>query len=715
MIPILFRPGTTSFTTNGEGRLTNCRRCEVAEERNGQYECLFEYPKTGPLFGKITQGSIIFATHDNGGVPQPFVVYSRSAPLEGFVTFRASHISYQLSNVIVAPFMASSCAAAIAGIKTNSITTNPFTFWTDKSVNGSFAVNIPKSARAILGGSSGSLLDTFGKGEYEFDVYTVKLYTNRGADRGVSIRYGKNLAKLNQEISSANSYNAVVPYWVGADEIVSLDHVVYSGHPLPGVEEYSELVTDAGDNIQTDASDDILVGVGYKTVALDLSEYFDEAPTQAQLEAKAISLMEKNEPYEIKENIKLDFVQMWQTEEYKNYENLQKVYLCDTVHIFYEPLGITATAKCIKTVYDTLKERYISIELGEPRTTLTETVQSMINTSTQALPSKDMMAAAIDHATELISGGFGGYIKYHYLSDGTPSEMLIMDSPDEATATNIIRLNQNGLGFSTDGGATYANAWTIDGHLNASFITTGTLIASLIKTGLLQDQTGKNYWNLDTGQFVTALGKLGLFDIDDDGLTYNGVSNKVTIDPDGVVYSDGSTWRVRFQNGVIFERYKNNEWVEAARIDQAEASQSGISAFHIYVDGNLVAQFKRYTDSGGIQNWIRGDLFVSGTVKSNGNGTETLWTGNLQTSSTVSVPYGDYSEYIIEGKPSGGSAPTITMVIPKSAIPDTAKWYTLTDGAGDCQFTALYSGTQAFFAYVNSSGGGMINAIYGLK
>ena len=518
MIPILFRPGTTSFTTNGEGRLTNCRRCEVTEVRNGQYECLFEYPKTGPLFGKITQGSIIFATHDNGGVPQPFVVYSRSAPLEGFVTFRASHISYQLSNVIVAPFTASSCAAAIASIKMNSITTNPFTFWTNKSVNGSFAVNIPKSARAILGGSSGSLLDTFGKGEYEFDVYTVKLYTNRGADRGVSIRYGKNLAKLNQEISSANSYNAVVPYWVGADETVSLDHVVYSGHPLPGVEEYSELATDAGDNIQTDASDDILVGVGYKTVALDLSEYFDEAPTQAQLEAKAISLMEKNEPYEIKENIKLDFVQMWQTEEYKNYENLQKVYLCDTVHIFYEPLGIIATAKCIKTVYDTLKERYISIELGEPRTTLTETVQSMINTSTQALPSKDMMAAAIDHATELISGGFGGYIKYHYLSDGTPSEMLIMDSPDEATATNIIRLNQNGIGFSTDGGHTYASAWTIDGAFNADFITTGTLIANLIRTGLLQDETGDNYWNLDTGEFVTTKGEIGGWTITANGL-----------------------------------------------------------------------------------------------------------------------------------------------------------------------------------------------------
>ena len=711
MIPILFRPGTTSFTTNGEGRLTNCRRCEITEERNGQYECLFEYPKTGSLFGKITQGSIIFATHDNGGVPQPFVVYSRSAPLEGFVTFRASHISYQLSNVIVAPFTASSCAAAIAGIKTNSITTNPFTFWTNKSVNGSFAVNIPKSARAILGGSSGSLLDTFGKGEYEFDVYTVKLYTNRGADRGVSIRYGKNLAKLNQEINSANSYNAVVPYWVGADETVSLDHVVYSGHPLPGVEEYSELATDAGDNIQTDASEDILVGVGYKTVALDLSEYFDEAPTQAQLEAKAISLMEKNEPYEVKENIKLDFVQMWQTEEYKNYENLQKVYLCDTVHIFYEPLGITATAKCIKTVYDTLKERYISIELGEPRTTLTETVQSMINTSTQALPSKDMMAAAIDHATELISGGFGGYIKYHYLSDGTPSEMLIMDSSDEATATNIIRLNQNGIGFSRDGGSTYSSAWTIDGAFNADFITAGTMVANRIRAGLLTDETGDNSWNLDTGEFNTKKGTIGDFTIGQNALTFGNITasgngSGASISGSGITYVyPGSGHRLKIdidEARIKFYRDDGNGDWDLKGLIVCNASDGSFSiggGAWTSIDSKLAVQDETY---------FHGKAhFVAGTV---GLGFVDL--GYDPSSGCTVQNYKQYRALLFLAMPSGPGNSYNSSLMPIDYIAPWSRPWEVADNQGYASVDIIESGDDCI---ITPRGGQNIQQVYGLQ
>lgn len=687
MVPRLYKSSETAFTSEGLGRLTDARKCEVTEERNGQYELLLEYPVTGKLMPELTMGRIIWAIHDDSKTGQPFQIYEISRPLQGWVKVRAWHISYALNFVVCKPFTAASSLEAFEKIPQNIMGTAPYTFTFTTSIvkATAFSTDIPKSVRSILGGSRGSIIDTYG-GAFEFDKFEVKHYC-RGSDNGVVIKYGKNLTKLDRELDRQNSYNSIVPYWTDGEEIVASSQVVVK--PL-----------------QTQGN----------TVVMDASEDFEEKPSQAQLRNWARVKLMATDTTKAKDTIKISFVELWQTEEYKHIANLERVRLCDTVTIDYEKGGVQVTAKCIKVVYDALLERYVSMELGEPQKTLSQQIQEDTEAAIlPQVPNKTAMQGAIDRATELITGGFGGYIKYKYLQDGTPSEMLIMDTASEATATNIIRLNQNGLGFSTDGGATYANAWTIDGHLNASFITTGTLIASLIKTGLLQDQTGKNYWNLDTGQFVTALGKLGLFDIDEDGLTYNGVSNKVTIDPDGVVYSDGSTWRVRFQNGVIFERYKNNEWVEAARIDQAEASQSGISAFHIYVDGNLVAQFKRYTDSGGIQNWIRGDLFVSGTVKSNGNGTESLWTGNLQTSSTVSVPYGDYSEYIIEGKPSGSSAPTMTMVIPKAAIPDTAKWYALTDGAGDCQFTALYSGTQAFFAYVNSSGGGMINAIYGLK
>ena len=455
MTPILYGSTETAFTSNGIGRLAEARKCEVTEVRNGEYELALEYPINGKLLGSIICGNFIKATHDNTGKAQPFQIYEVSEPIEGFVTVRAWHISYALNAIVVKPFTATSCADAISKISTNAIGTCPFTFWTDKSVTANFTNSVPKSIRSLLGGSEGSILDTYGKGEYEFDGFDVKLWLNRGVDRGVKIKYGKNLLSLDRQLDASNVYNAVVPFWTDDETTVSLDHAVVRTGETAG-----------------------------RTIPLDLSDEWDEAPTTTQLENKAQAHVDATSNYELKENLKVSFVQLWQTEEYKDIANLERINLCDTVTIEYLRRGITATAKCIKVVYDTLRERYVSMELGEPRTSLAQQINTdVVQPAVAMLPDRASVKGAIDRATELISGGFGGYIKYKYLVDGTPSEMLIMDSASEATATNIIRLNQNGIGFSTDGGVTYANAWTIDGHLNADFIT----------TGKIEDASGLNF------------------------------------------------------------------------------------------------------------------------------------------------------------------------------------------------------------------------------
>lgn len=480
MIPILFESTETAFTSNGIGRLADATLCQVTEERNGQYELVMQYPVGGKLYSQIACGKYIYATHDESKVPQAFQIYRISAPLQGAVTINAWHISYALNGIIVEPYTAGSCTEAIAGVKTNSMNANPFTFWTDKSVVADFNLSLPAPARSILGGVKGSILDVYGTGEYEFDMYTVKLYLNRGQNRGVSIRYGKNLTKLDQKLDASKVYNSCVPYWTSDETTVVSD----------------EIIVRAGESVG-------------RTIVMDLSGDFEEAPTLDELKALAQTKINASGNYTLTENIKIDFVALWQTEEYKNLASLQRIYLCDTVNIFYEKLGINLTAKCIKVVYDSLRERYVSMELGEPQTTLAQQIQSNVSQeigSTLAnVPTKSMMQEAINRATQLLGGGYGGYIKYTYLSDGTPSEMLIMDSPEEATAVNIIRLNQNGIGFSTDGGTTYANAWTIDGHLNADFIDTGSLNANLLTAGVIQDAAGRTSWNLETGEFSSYM------------------------------------------------------------------------------------------------------------------------------------------------------------------------------------------------------------------
>ena len=111
----------------------------------------------------------------------------------------------------------------------------------------------------------------------------------------------------------------------------------------------------------------------------------------------------------------------------------------------------------------------------------------------------------ISNATQLISGGLGGYVVIGRSENGQPEEILIMDAPTKANAKNVIRLNKNGIGFSTSGyDGVYRNAWTIDGNLVADFITTGTLDADLIKAGTIKDRKGLSFWNMNTGEMNIA-------------------------------------------------------------------------------------------------------------------------------------------------------------------------------------------------------------------
>lgn len=477
MKPILYEAGTTNFDNNGIGRLSSCISCLVTEERNGVFECEFQYPITGKYYSEIQEGRIITISHDEQGDRQPFIIYRRSAVLGGIVTFNAHHVSYLLNNIILSPFEATSPAGAFAAISSHSMNANPFEFWTDNTTaGGTISVTVPTAVRAFLGGVRGSFLDLYG-GEYEWDGYTVKNHAHRGANNGVTIRYGKNLTKLEQEVDALDLYDSVVPFWVSETDAV-----------------FGGIVTGTGQTMNL-------------VRALDMSSYYDETPTVAQLEARAQTFLDSNKPWIPKQNIDIDFVALWQTEEYKDIAPLERVQLCDTVTVVYTDLGVQATAKVIEVVWDAILERYNKIELGDAKSsfasTILKTTEERIAEAVSGLPTTGMMEEAIDHATDLITGGLGGYIVINRDANGRPNELLIMDTPDKTTAVNVWRWNSGGLGHSHSGynGPYDDVAITQDGKINASMITAGTMNANLIRAGIIADTQGYNFWNLATGEF----------------------------------------------------------------------------------------------------------------------------------------------------------------------------------------------------------------------
>lgn len=553
MNPILYDYSEQNFTTNGLGRLTGCVRCTVHEVLNGVYELEMVYPVDGEKFAELKEGRIIYAIHDDTKTPQPFEIYRISRPLNGKVTVNAWHISYKLRKIVCKPFTAEGVQTALNKLMTEAITTNPFIFFSDKDTTATMTAKIPTAVRSLMGGVQGSVIDTYG-GEWEFDKWQCVLRNRRGQDTDVSIRYGKNLSQLNRTSDMTNLWSGVVPYWNGQAEGGGEDSTYYNG----------VVWAESRDTFYEDM-----------VVSADCSSFFDSKPTQAQMKTWAESYIRANARAAIPVSTKISFVQLWQTEEYKDVAPLQRLFIGDRVNVKYEKLGVDDTARIVEYMYNVLEERYDSMVLGEVRASIAQKVQEEIDKMTKDLPTKSFFERAIDKATELITGGLGGYVVINRNADGEPEEILVMNTPDKTTATKVMRINQNGIGFGNGYNGPFNSAWTIDGTFDAKQINVINLNAASIVTGILKDAGNNTSFNLETGEFTMNKGSInignGTFKVDQNGhLTAVGVSLTGDIRS---VDSDG-----------------REIWVETARISGSyrqgsSVEFSGSLSFHDYQDG----------------------------------------------------------------------------------------------------------------------------------
>jgi hypothetical protein len=143
---------------------------------------------------------------------------------------------------------------------------------------------------------------------------------------------------------------------------------------------------------------------------------------------------------------------------------------------------VAKDVQIIKTTYNTLLERFESMEMGQPSVTLTSLIKDTVEKAIlRQVPSTSSMEQAIEEATKLITGGTGGHVVIATDADGKPNEILIMDTDDVATAVHVLRINMNGIGFSSSGyEGPFTTAWTLDGGFVADFIRTGTLNSAVI-------------------------------------------------------------------------------------------------------------------------------------------------------------------------------------------------------------------------------------------
>lgn len=546
---ILYPSNEINFDTNGLGILTDAIDDEVYEELNGQFEFSMRYPVDGMHFSEIVADAYITAKPNPVSDPQPFRIYRITKPMSGFVTVYARHAAYKNRKIAVSPFKASSAPAAMLALKTNAVNECPFEFWTDKTTAAEMNVPVPSNIWTLLGSSRGSILDVYG-GEYEFDKFTVRLWNQRGADRGVSIRYGKNLTDLTMDENIANCYTGVYPYWTSLEgDLVTLPEKYISG---PGQFEEENIL------------------------ALDLSEKFETAPTEEQLRNAAETYIENNDIGTPSVSWTVSFVQLEQTEEYKGKALLERVLLGDTVNVIFPKLNVDVDARAVAIRYCPTLGRYKSVSLGRVRANLATTIVNQgteMKESVNSLNSKTKRyEIAKQRLTSLMAQSFGVFKTEETLVDGS-TVYYMHDKPILAESQNIWKMTGDGLAVSSNGGQTW----------NAGLDASGNAIMNILSVIGIE----ASWINVDN---LTALSaNLGGWTVDSKAI-YKDVAD--AYDPDTV-------YRVYFQPPITSSAERT--WILSCQ-KSTNGGKSFIGIFILFSDGT--AQFG---ESGGNQILINGE------------------------------------------------------------------------------------------------------------
>ena len=361
----IYEKTAKTFDTFGLGALVPSH-CVVEEELNGAYELELKHPyDDGGKWKRIERGRILYASTPRG--MQPFRIYYVKPTMKE-IAVNARHIFYDLLDNQCEPISHSGTAtAALAALQAAFAYPMPFSFDTDISLTGTLTTGRMNPVQALLSDDdeATSFVKGYG-GELLRDGFRVSVKAALGQDRGVSIRYGKNLVGLAVTEDESNVKTRIVCY--GKNGSATLDS------PHLGDYIYPKIYTLEDEN---------------KT----LSEVQEEAQALLDGGCDIPSI-----------NIKVDFVALEKTVEYREYAVLEEVFLGDMVTVTNTKMGFRKRAKVISYEWDCLLEQYNDVELGDFIPTLAASVTSGVKSgslaSSAAVGTAAVMAALQAHLND---------------------------------------------------------------------------------------------------------------------------------------------------------------------------------------------------------------------------------------------------------------------------------------------------------------------------
>lgn len=445
----LFNSTDAIFSSNGD-KIIIPTKAKIHKEDNGAY--YLDLETNLDYINDLVQGKIIVAPTPTG--EQAFRISNITATRKK-ITAKCYHVFYDSENYLIQDsyVVDKDCNYALDYLNNATDNTSPFTTLSDITSTNTF-----RCVRKSLYEAIQTILDRWG-GHLVRDNWTIKIMSSIGKDNGVTIRYGKNLKTITCESNWDNVVTKLLP--VGKDGILLND---------------------------LDSSQDVYVysGVTYdipftKTVSFEQninSEDFDteEEYQQALLDDLRIQAE--------------DYVNIncYPQTNYTLKANIEKITdIGDVIEVDDERLGITLLTNVISYDYDCILEKYTELEFGNFTQKLSNLMSTISSTTQNAITEANQdlqitLSSELQQAQDKIWNALGSsYVIYE------GDKILIVDTLPKEDATNVIMINNGGIGFSQTGiNGTFQSAWTIDNVLNMEQINVINLTANLIKGGTLK-------------------------------------------------------------------------------------------------------------------------------------------------------------------------------------------------------------------------------------
>lgn len=445
----LFQPTDTLYSSNGD-KIIIPTKAKIHKEDNGDY--YLDLETNLDYINDILQGNIIVANTPQG--EQAFRISNVTATRKK-ITAKCYHVFYDSENYLIADsyVVDKDCNDALDHLNSATDTTSPFTTLSDITSINSF-----RCVRKSLYEAIQTVLERWG-GHLVRDNWTIKIMSSIGQDNGVTIRYGKNLKTITCESNWDNVVTKLMP--VGKDGIL-----------LNAIDDTQDLYVYSG----------VTYSVPFtKTVSFEQNINVEDYETEeAYQEALVQDLLLQAEDY-VNTNC---YPQI----NYTLKANIDKITdIGDIIEVDDERLGITLLTNVISYDYDCILEKYTQIEFGNftPKldnlvSNITASTQTAITEATQDL--QITLSDELQQAQDKIWNALGSsYVIYE------GDKILIVDTLPKEDATNVIMINNGGIGFSQTGiNGTFQSAWTIDNVLNMEQINVINFTANLIKGGTLK-------------------------------------------------------------------------------------------------------------------------------------------------------------------------------------------------------------------------------------